>query len=346
MSDTSSMLIIDGSQGEGGGQILRSSLALSLLTGTPFRMVNIRAGRAKPGLMRQHLTCVLAAAEVGNADVRGAAVGSRQIEFHPGAVTPRHFRFAIGTAGSTTLVVQTVLPVLMLAGGPSTLTVEGGTHNIHAPTFDYLGRVFLPVINRMGPRVSARLERHGFYPAGGGRIVVDIEPAPSLRPLELLERGEVTARAATSLIAQLPGHIAERELEVVRARLGWSPDLTHIRGTKESHSPGNALMIEVASEHLTEMFTAIGQTGKPAEDVAAEACSEAAHYLASAAPVGPHLADQLILPFALAGAGAFVATAMTLHTRTNIETVQRFLPVGIEAGEERDGGVRIAFGAS
>lgn len=336
-------LVIDGSSGEGGGQILRTSLALSLITGTPFKLVNARAGRAKPGLMRQHLTCVLAAAEVGNAEVIGGAVGSTEIEFRPGpgGVTPRHFHFVIGTAGSTTLVVQTVLPALMTGNGPSVVTVEGGTHNTHAPVFEYLDRVFLPLINRMGPRVTARLERHGFYPAGGGRIVVDVTPSPRLHPLHIESRGEVCRKCATALISQVAGHVAERELTVVREKLGWDPEHTRIHGTRESRSPGNAVMIEIGSEHITELFTAIGEPGRAAEAVATEAADHASAYLHAGAPVGPHLADQLVLPLALARSGSFVTDALTSHARTNIATVQRFLEVNIKATPTDGGSVRV-----
>ena len=342
---TSSEVVIDGSEGEGGGQILRTSLALSLITGTPFRLINIRAGRAKPGLMRQHLTCVLAAAEVGNAHVQGAGAGSTEILFRPSAagVSPRHFNFLIGTAGSTTLVAQTVLPALMLADAPSTLTIEGGTHNTNAPTFDYFDRVFLPLMNRMSPRVSARLERHGFYPAGGGRISLDIAPAPRLAPLHLNHRGEILRRCATSLISRLPGHVAERELAVAREKLGWSADEGRIQGARDPRSPGNAVIIEIRSEHLTEMFTAIGETGKPAESVAAEAAAEAAAYLASDVPVGPHLADQLLLSFALAGDGSFTTATLTPHSLTNIRTIRRFLPVGIDSTPTQNKTVSVRF---
>jgi RNA 3'-terminal phosphate cyclase (ATP) len=338
------MLTIDGSQGEGGGQILRTSLALSLVTGKPFRLVNIRAGRSKPGLMRQHLTCVTAAAAVGNAEVAGASVGSKEIEFRPGAVVPRHFSFVIGTAGSTTLVLQTVLPALMLASGPSVVTVEGGTHNIKAPAFDFLERVFVPMLNRMGARVSVRLERYGFFPAGGGRVVMEVEPAGALAALEVVKRGEIRGRRGVAVVSQLPAHVAERELEVVRDKLGWGPDLTRIRGTRDSHSPGNAVLIELESEHITEMFVAIGEVGKSAEAVAGEAVEEAREYLKSGAPVGVHLADQLMLPLALAGSGRYLTQPLTRHSTTNMETIRRFLEVKIGAEEAGGGNVVVRMG--
>src|SRR5215210_615466 len=212
------MLELDGSQGEGGGQILRSSLALSMVTGTAVRIRNVRARRSKPGLMRQHLVAVQAAARIGGAQVTGAEIGSSMLTFIPGEVKPGEHVLSVGSAGSTTLVLQTVLPALLCAAEPSLLVLEGGTHNPLAPPFEFLDRAYLPLLNRMGPRVQAELERPGFYPAGGGRIVVSIEPAARLSGFELLERGEVRQRTATAIVSRLPRHIAERELQEV-ARL-------------------------------------------------------------------------------------------------------------------------------
>jgi RNA 3'-terminal phosphate cyclase (ATP) len=174
---------IDGSFGEGGGQILRSSLSLSLVTGKPFRIENIRANREKPGVLRQHLTAVQAAAEVGSAEVEGASLGSKALTFVPGKIRSGEFRFAIGTAGSGTLVLQTILPALITAAGPSRIEIEGGTHNPAAPPFDFLQRSFIPLIERMGPKVKLELQRYGFYPAGGGRFVVEITPCEVLKPI-------------------------------------------------------------------------------------------------------------------------------------------------------------------
>lgn len=218
------MITIDGSFGEGGGQILRSSLALSLVTGKPFRIDNIRSKRSRPGLMRQHLTAVCAAMDVGEAEANGAEIGSTQIEFAPKSVRPGDFRFAVGTAGSATLVLQTVLPALLTADKPSKLVLEGGTHNPYAPPFDFLAKVFLPVIEKMGPSVSAKLELPGFYPAGGGRFSIEIRPAGKLKGIEMVERGEIVRLDARALVAQLPPKIGERELQSsdgdVMAKLG------------------------------------------------------------------------------------------------------------------------------
>ena len=215
------VIVIDGSEGEGGGQVLRTSLSLSLITGQPFRIENIRAGRPRPGVMRQHVTAVEAACAVGGAECEELAVGASALTFVPGKIQPGEHRFAVGTAGSTSLVLQTLLPPLMLAGRPSRLVLEGGTHNPSAPPFEFIARVFLPLINRMGPRVSAQLLRPGFYPAGGGRIEVEIAPAGRLERLDLIDRGELRRVEARALVAALPGEIATRELAVVGKRLGW-----------------------------------------------------------------------------------------------------------------------------
>ena len=192
------MLTIDGSQGEGGGQILRTSLALAAVTGTPFSIEKIRAGREKPGLLRQHLTAVKAAAEICAASVAGAEMGSSALTFRPGPAKAGEYAFSVGTAGSATLVLQTVLPALMIASAPSSLVLEGGTHNPGAPPFEFLEKCLLPLLNRMGPTIVAKLERPGFYPAGGGRFTVEISPVPALQQLEMVERGtprSVKARA-------------------------------------------------------------------------------------------------------------------------------------------------------
>jgi len=319
------MLTIDGSQGEGGGQVLRTSLGLSLVTGAPFRMVNIRAGRPRPGLGRQHRTAVQAAADVGQADVTGAEIGSTQLTFVPRSVTPGDYTFSVGTAGSATLVLQTVLPALLTASGSSRLTLEGGTHNPFAPPFEFLARTFLPIVNRMGPQVTAVLERPGFYPAGGGRVVVDLEPCSSLRRIELTRRGAVHHRRARALVANLPRHIAERELRVVQRELGWDASSLTVEEVAGAAGPGNVVMIEIGSEHVTEVFTAFGRRKVRAETVAHQVARQAQRYLESDVPVGEHLADQLLIPLALAGGGAFCTLEPTPHTRTNIEVVQEFL---------------------
>jgi RNA 3'-terminal phosphate cyclase (ATP) len=326
------MITIDGSQGEGGGQIIRSSLALSLITGKPFRIYNVRARREKPGLQRQHLTAVRAAAAIGDAQVEGASGGATAFTFHPGTVTPGDYAFPIGTAGSTMLVFQTILPPLMIASAPSTISFEGGTHNVHAPPYEFIVKAFLPLLGRMGVRVTTELERYGFYPPGGGRVTALIEPAGKLRPLELRARGEIRARRARALVVKLPPAVGERELSVVAEQLGWGEragDELRVETSHDAVSPGNVLTLEIESEQLTEVFTGIGERGVRAETIAERAAGEARAYLEMGAPVGEHLADQLLIPLALAGGGSYMTGRPSLHTTTNIEVVKLFLDVEI-----------------
>lgn len=339
------MITIDGSQGEGGGQILRSALALSLVTGKPFRIENIRARRKKPGLMRQHLTAVNAAAEVGAALVSGNTIGSREFAFAPTALRPGEYHFAVGTAGSCTLVLQTVLPALIIADGPSEILLEGGTHNLAAPPFDFLAGAFLPLLNRMGPSVTAVLERTGFYPAGGGRMRVKVTPVGKLVPLHLLDRGTVISQAARATVARLPRSIAEREIAVVREKLAWGEDCLNVRETPDSSGPGNVLVLAVTSEFVTEIFTGFGELGVSAETVAGRTVKEVREYLTSGVPVGRHLADQLLLPLALAGGGAFSTLSPTAHTLTNIEVLRLFLDLDVKVEQQDEHGWLVSLGS-
>lgn len=327
----SSMITIDGSIGEGGGQILRSSLALSMVTGKPVRFEKIRAGREKPGLLRQHLTAVNAAAAISHATTEGVAIGSQQLMFTPGEIQPGDYTFSIGTAGSTTLVLQTILPALLTASAPSTLILEGGTHNPFAPPFDFLEKAFLPLLSRMGPKVSVALERPGFYPAGGGRLRVHIIPAP-LAPLHLRERGEIRRRTCTALLASLSRDIGQREIGRIKRMMAWPDECFQIR-TMENVGPGNILTIEIESEHVTEVFTGFGQRGVRAEAVAEDALQQTKRYLAAGVPVGKHLADQLLLPLALAGGGSFLTLPLTRHSTTNMQIIEMFLDVKLSAQE-------------
>ena len=299
------MIIIDGSQGEGGGQILRTSLALSLVTGKAFRIERIRANRGTPGLLRQHLTAVNAASAIGGAEVTGAAMGASELTFAPQGVAAGDYHFVVGTAGSALLVLQAVLPPLMLAAQPSTLIIEGGTHNRQAPPFDFIERAFLPLVNRMGARVTATLERYGFYPAGGGRVRVRIEPPREFKRLQLEARGETKERRARAVVANLDRRIALRELAVIKEKLSWRDEWLHIEAVRESVSAGNYVAVEIESEHLTEVFTGFGERGVMAEAVAGSAANEARAYLASEAAVGEHL------------------------EATNIEVIKMFLDVEI-----------------
>ena len=342
------LITIDGALGEGGGQVLRSAVALSGVTGRSVRIVNVRAGRNPPGLKRQHRASVLAAAAACDGGARGAEVGSAEVEFHPGPPRGGDFRFAVGTAGSASLVLQAVLPILLAAPAPSTVTVEGGTHVEHAPPFEFLDLAFLPLLRRMGADVSLTLNRPGFYPAGGGSVTLAVRPAP-LRPLHVGERGEVVRRRAVIHLCALPDDIADREARVIKRSTGWRDDEIEVRRTPDADAvgPGNAVTIEVESactfggkegndgragdpgQTITEVFSAFGRRGRRAESVAESAVREMKAYLAAPAPVGEHLADQLLLPLALAGGGSFATAPLTPHATTNAAVIRRFLSVAV-----------------
>jgi len=335
------MIHIDGSFGEGGGQILRTSVTLSLLTGRPLRIERIRAGRKTPGMLRQHLTSVLAAAAIGEAQVEGAEIGSQALTFVPRTRKGGQYAFAIGTAGSTTLVLQTILLPLLFADQASEVVLEGGTHNSAAPSFDFLTRSFLPLLARMGANVEATLVRPGFFPAGGGKIIVKIEPAARLASLELLERGALVAPSARALVANLPFSITQRELAVVKERMGWPDHALVGEGMRESLGPGNAVTLAVEFENVTEVVTGFGARGVKAEEVASRAVDELERYLASSGAVGEHLADQLLLPMAVGDGGTFTTLEPTLHTRTNAEVIRRFGVADVRI-EEDDGRHRVS----
>jgi len=319
------MIQLDGSMGEGGGQILRTALGLSLVTGRPFTITNIRAARKKPGLMRQHLTAVRAAAEIGCADVTGDAIGSGKLTFIPHELNGGQYTFSIGTAGSCTLVLQAILPALLMAREPSELVIEGGTHNPYAPPFDFLQQTFLPLLSRMGGNVTAKLIRPGFFPAGGGCIELSIIPADSMKKIDLLELNK-PAIVARAVSAQLPEHIGRRELKAIQSKLGLGGEqLENV--LIDSCGPGNIVSIFVESEFLTETFTGFGEKNVRAEKVGAMVAKQVQRYLEAGAPVGPYLADQLLIPMALAGSGCFRTGRLSKHTLTNIEVIQCFLDV-------------------
>ncbi|MBN8417374.1 MAG: RNA 3'-terminal phosphate cyclase [Verrucomicrobia bacterium] len=311
----------------GGGQILRSSLSLSLATGQPFRMTNIRGKRPKPGLMRQHLTCVKAAAAVCDASVDGAELGSVELVFRPGKVMAGDYSFAIGSGGSTTLVLQTLLPALLHAEKPSTLRIEGGTHNPMAPPFEFIEQCYLPVIQSMGVKAAATLERPGFMQAGGGVITAEIHPIKKWKKLKLTERGDAMETFGRVLHAHLHRDIAEREIAAATQLLEWPANHIELRYANDSTGPGNAILLGARFANVCEITSGIAQQGKSSESVATGAAKSLRSYLASPAPVGAHLADQLLLPMALAGGGLFHTLTITDHTLTNIALIEQFLPV-------------------
>ena len=321
------MIELDGALGEGGGQILRTSLTLAMVTGQPFRIRRIRANRSKPGLMHQHLVALQAAGQVCGAAVSGASLGSQDLAFIPGTLRGGDYRFAIGSAGSCTLVLQTVLPALLRAEAPSTLRVCGGTHNPMAPPVQFLQRAWCPRMAEMGAHIDLRLERFGFYPAGGGEVVATVQPCAQLAPREWMTRGECRRGYAESFTAGIPARVAERELACVGQGMDWGEDQLFARRLPDEQGPGNALLVTLEYEHVTEVFTAFGEKSVTAENVARQAVDQARRYIASGAAVAEYLGDQLMLPLALAGGGSFTVDQVSLHARTNAQVIELFLPV-------------------
>ncbi|GLR14615.1 RNA 3'-terminal phosphate cyclase [Chitinimonas prasina] len=331
---------LDGAEGEGGGQVLRTALTLSMITGIPFRMERIRAKRSKPGLLRQHLTAVQAAKAISGASVVGDVVGSAELSFAPGAIRGGDYRFAIGTAGSCTLVLQTVLPALWFADGASTVAVSGGTHNRAAPPADFLTEVWQPLLARMGAQQALALQRHGFYPAGGGEMTASVTPIAKLQPISLIERGALQGMLAEARVAGVPGQVARREVERVSGQIAYVDG--RVRELPAKEGPGNVLLLTVRHDNLTELFSGFGEKGVSAEAVADQAAREARHYLQSTAAVGEYLADQLLLPMALAGGGSFTAVTASSHLLTNMAVIEKFLPVAFEQTALADGGVQVS----
>lgn len=332
--------------GEGGGQMVRSAMALAVATGNSLRMDNVRAKRRKPGLMRQHLTSVRAAAAISDGELTGAHPGSSALTFVPHEVPGGEYEFCVGTAGSAMLVLQTVLPPLLNAAAPTTIILEGGTHNQWAPPFEFLQRAYLPLINRMGPTVTMRLEKHGFYPAGGGRIVVDVVPATSLTGFDLLDAGRVVSRRIRALVSNLPVEIGEREVSRVARKLNWQTANSEVLSVR-SNGPGNVVLAEIEYENLTEVFTGFGRTGVRAEKVADEVVRSVRSHVKAQVPVGVYLADQLLLPLSLSASqpgqacpqhgGTFRTGKLSSHAVTHIEVLKRFLEIDIRTDSESDG---------
>jgi len=318
------ILHIDGSQGEAGGQVLRTSLSLSMITGTPVRIDNIRAGRVKPGLMRQHLACVKAAQAITDAEVSGAEVGSTIISFKPKAIKAGDYHFSVGTAGSTMLIFQTVLPALALADKESHVTFEGGTHNIFAPSFDFVALAYLPVLQKMGFDVVMTLNQHGFYPQGGGHWQATIKPVTDIRALELLQAGALLDREAIATSANIPAHVAVRELAEIAKQCQWPSEALRSQQV-DSRGNGNILSMRLYHEHCVEVVESVGKIGVSAEKVARQAIKMIHRYQAAAVPVGEHLADQLLLPMAIGAGGVFRTLKPSSHALTNMTVIQHFM---------------------
>jgi len=319
------MIEIDGSQG--GGQLLRSALSLSLCTGIGFAMQDIRAKRSRPGLMRQHLTAVNAAARISNAQVEGAALGATTLRFVPGIVQAGDYHFAIGSAGSATLVLQTVLPALWQASAPSRVRLEGGTHNPMAPSADFISSCYLPALARMGVQAELQLHVPGFHPAGGGVLETTVQPCRQLQTQEFIVRGLLQALEAKVLVSGLPAAIGQRELDELAKRLGVDAHPRHVQVVRPALGPGNVASMTVCHEQHVEHFDSHGERGLAAEDVAGRLAGTVQAYLDGGACVGEHLSDQLLLPMALAGGGRFTTATLSDHLRSNARLIEKFLPV-------------------
>jgi len=320
-------VFVDGSTGEGGGQILRTSLALACITGKSLHIENIRAARRNPGLAKQHLSCVQAACQICNGQSKGATLGSGVLDFQPGHIHGGDFYFDIGSAGSASLVIQTVLPALFLADKPSTVTVTGGTHNPLAPPFDFLYETFLPAIADTGFQCECKLIKHGFFPAGGGKINFSIQSWQEQpdQVIDLCEANKEPQNHARIYTAKLPAHIAQRQQKLLlQSKLNIS-DIEHIEVT-DSDGPGNCVMIRLCSNRTT-VFTAFGMRGKPSQEVVDEVVSFAEDFLASGAVVDRFLADQLLIYMAISKAGCFTTNELSTHLTTNIEIIKKFLAV-------------------
>lgn len=333
------MRTVDGSYGEGGGQLVRSALVLSVLTGRALRIEKIRAGRDRPGLRPQHLTAVRALAAISDAETEGAELESRTLVFRPRTVpTPGSYSFDVaeaapnGSAGSAVLILQSLLLPLALAGGSSRLTLRGGTHVRWSPSFHYLDEVYLPVLRRMGVQARARLEKWGFYPAGGGETIAEIDPSEGFSAIELLERGALTEIRGVAVASNLPAHIPQRMTDRARAllesRLG-RPQIEPLRVTGAGRGAGIFLTAEY--EHTTAGFAALGKKGKPSEEVAEEAVDRLLTFHGAGGVVDRHLGDQLLLPAALAGG---ITTYRTERVSSHLLTVRLLIESLTDANVE------------
>jgi len=323
---------IDGSYGGGGGQVLRTSLALALITGRPLRVTRIRAGRKKPGLAAQHLRAVEASCAICRGHVEGAALGSTEIAFVPGKVVPGPYTFEIGTAGATSLVLHTLYLPLALAGGPSELTIRGGTHVAWSPSFHYLRDQWRPALALLGLDVELEIRRAGYYPKGGGEILARVFHRDKVKPLKLERESPPATANITIVTTRLPDHVAERQAKSARALLE-KEGLEIAVGTEgyDGVAPGTATHVRIPTGQGGGMFTSLGERGLPAEKVGTRAAEQAIAFAQSDAAVDKYLADQLILPLALAeGTSEYTTHEITDHLVTNADIVSEFLPIDID----------------
>ena len=339
------VITIDGSQGEGGGQVLRSALTLSLVTGKKLEITNIRARRSRPGLRPQHLKAVEAAAAIGRASVEGANLGSTSLVFMPGTIQPGHYQIDIGTAGSTSLILQTIFLPLSLNHGLSKVMITGGTHVPMSPCYHYIDQQWLAFMRQIGFDAQLILLLAGFYPQGGGRLAAEIHPCGAIKPLQLTERGGLKQIRGISAVANLDRKIAERQRDQILRRLGDHYRLNDIRIVHlPSHSKGTMLLLVAEFEYSQCCYFALGELGKPAERVADEVVDSLLTFLETGAALDQYLADQLLLPLAFADGPSTLRTSkITNHLITNAQVLRAFLPVSVEISGEigQPGTVRI-----
>ncbi|ASJ00082.1 RNA 3'-terminal phosphate cyclase [Thermococcus gorgonarius] len=315
---------IDGSYGEGGGQILRTAVALSVITGKAVRITRIRANRPNPGLRPQHLHGILALKELSNARVKGAQVGSTELEFIPGEAKPRHIRVPIKTAGSITLVLQALLPAMAFVGGNFEIT--GGTDVPWSPPVDYLKHVTLFALEKMGLKVELEIKRRGHYPKGGGLVVGSVEPWGERRSLKALKWNRVERFAGISHATNLPSHVAERQAKAAKERLKELYNVPVEIETEVSRSlgPGSGIVVWAETDKLRLGGDALGKRGKPAEVVGKEAADELLSQLRTGMAADKFLGDQLI-PFLAFAGGEIGVVEITNHLVTNVWVVEKFL---------------------
>jgi len=330
------MIQIDGSFGEGGGQIVRTSLTLSLITGKPFEIYNIRARRKRPGLQPQHLKCVEAATLISDSKVKGNQKGSIHLIFNPGQVLPGDYRIDIGTAGSISLVLHTVYLPLALAEGESHLTITGGTHVLWSPTFHFLSLHWLNFLEQIGFNIKLKMDRAGFYPKGDGKVRIEILPVSDLKPLLILNRGELEKIIGISAVANLDFSIAERQRNQSLKRLermGYDPQISIEK--MPSRYKNTMMLLKAIFENGIGCFTALGAIGKRAEKVADESVDELLEYLNSTGAIDKYLTDQLILPLSLIEEESIFSTSkITNHLMTNVEVIKKFLNIQTEIDGE------------
>ena len=321
------MIQIDGSEGEGGGQILRSALALSLLTGQSFQLINIRANRSKPGLAAQHLACVRAASQISGAIFKGGSLGSTTLHFEPAPVKAGDYRFPINTAGATALVLHTVaLPLILRGNGPSTVRITGGTHVMAAPSYHFLETTWAGYLAKLGFELTLQMIRAGFYPRGGGEIEAVLQPATHVRGLNLMKCPELTTAGGFAATADLPASVGKAMARRLKHKLKMAEIESHIPEETWDNGPGAVAAIIFRQAPVPTLFFAMGERGRPAETVADIAAEQALEFRDSGCPVDPHSADQVVLPLAFSDESSeFAVSEVTNHLLTNIATIRKFV---------------------